>query len=108
MVILVTNLKASKFAGVLSHGMVLAASNSDKSIVEILQAPEDAKIGEQISIDGFESNPDAVLNPKHKVFEKCSIDLSTSEDLVAQFKGVSLNTSAGEVTVQSLANATIG
>lgn len=108
MVVVCTNLKASKFAGVLSQGMVLAASNADKTAVEVLEAPENAKIGEMITFAGFESTPEKVLNPKQKVFEKCAVDFSVSEDLVAQFKGISFDTSVGPVTVKSLANATIG
>jgi methionine--tRNA ligase beta chain len=107
-VIVCTNLKASKFAGVLSQGMVLAASNTEKTAVEVLEAPENSKIGEIITFQGFESNPDAVLNPKHKVFEKVAVDFKTSEDGVAMFKGVEFLTSDGPVIVKSLKNATIG
>ena len=107
-VVVCTNLKASKFAGILSQGMVLAASNADKSVVEILEAPEGCKIGEHIIFDGFESKPDEILNPKHKVFEKCAADFLTSDELVAMYKGVSFNTSDGPVTVKTLKNATIG
>ena len=108
MVVVVTNLKPSKFAGVLSQGMVLAASNKEKTVVEVLEAPEDCKIGEKIVFDGFEATPDAQLNPKHKVFEKCAVDFTTGEDLVARFKTISFSTSKGDVTVKSLKNATIG
>lgn len=108
LVVVATNFKASKFAGVLSQGMVLAASNTDKTQVEILQAPEEAKIGECITFEGFDATPDPVLNPKHKVFEKCLVDFSVNEDLVAMFKGVSFETSAGPVTVKSLVGGTIG
>jgi methionine--tRNA ligase beta chain len=107
-VVVCTNLKPSKFAGVLSQGMVLAASNQEKTVVEILEAPKGSKIGEQVMFDGFESNPDATLNPKHKVFEKVSSDFKTTDDMVATFKGISFSTSGGPVTVKSLKNASIG
>ena len=107
MVIVAANLKASKFGGVLSQGMVLAASNSDKSIIELLEAPQGSEIGECITFDGLEYKPDQVLNPKHKVFEKCSVDFTTSDELVAQFQGLSFKTKAGEVKVKSLKKATI-
>jgi tyrosyl-tRNA synthetase len=106
-VVVVANLKPSKFAGVMSQGMVLAASNSDKTAVEVLEAPEEAQIGESVIIPGFEHKPDPQLNPKHKVFEKCAVDFATDESLVAKFKNVSFSTSAGEVTVKSLKNASI-
>jgi tRNA-binding EMAP/Myf-like protein len=106
-VIVCANLKASKFAGVVSQGMVLAAANQEKSVVEVLEAPEDAKVGEEVTFDGFESNPDPTLNPKHKIFEKCAVDLKTNDELVATFKGVVFSTSGGPVTVKSLKNASI-
>ncbi|KAL2914330.1 Tyrosine--tRNA ligase cytoplasmic [Polyrhizophydium stewartii] len=107
LVLVVANLKAAKFAGVLSEGMVLAASNSDKSQVELLEPAEDSKIGEQVVFDGFLSEPDATLNPKHKVFEKCAADFITSDDCVALYKSVPFRTSQGDVTVRSLKQATI-
>jgi methionine--tRNA ligase beta chain len=107
LVVVAANLKASKFAGVLSQGMVLAASNQDKTVVEILEAPEDAKIGESITFSGYELKPDEVLNPKHKVFEKTAVDFSIDDDLVAKFKDVSFTTSSGKVTVKSLRGASI-
>lgn len=108
LVIVATNLKPQKFAGVLSNGMVLAASNSDKSKVEILQAPEDCKIGELITFDGYECNHDLVLNPKQKVFEKCAVDFCISSESVAMYKDVAFMTSQGAVTVQSLTAGVIG
>lgn len=108
LVIVASNLKASKFAGVLSQGMVLAASNADKTIVEVLEAPEDAKIGEFITFEGFEAKPDATLNPKHKVFEKCAVDFSLGEEGVALFKGVPFMTSQGPVSAATLREGVIG
>lgn len=107
LVIVAANLKASKFAGVLSQGMVLAASNADKSKVELLEPPEGCRIGENVTFAGFEATYDTVLNPKHKIFEKCSVDFSTNDDFIATFKGLSFDTVAGPVKVQSLKNATI-
>eukprot|EP00842_Homolaphlyctis_polyrhiza_P006459 jgi/Hompol1/6814/HPOL_005090-RA len=107
LVLVVANLKAAKFAGVLSEGMVLAASNADKSIVELLEPNEDSTVGESVSFEGFTFEPDATLNPKHKVFEKCAVDLHTSDNCVAMYKDTPFRTSQGEVTVSSLKNATI-
>ncbi|EGF77068.1 hypothetical protein BATDEDRAFT_20842 [Batrachochytrium dendrobatidis JAM81] len=107
LVLVVANLKASKFAGVLSEGMVLAASNADKSVVELLEPNEDSKIGEQVTFDGFTFSPDQTLNPKHKVFEKCAVDFLTTEECVATYKNIPFKTSQGQVTVHSLRKATI-
>lgn len=100
-------MKPSKFAGVESQGMVLCAASEDKSQVEILCPPEDSKVGESITIEGYESKPDEKLNPKHKIWEKVQIDLKTDEECVAKFKGLSLKTSQGEVSCYSLKNANI-
>ena len=108
LVLVVANLKASKFAGVLSEGMVLAASNSDKTVVEILQPNEDSKVGDVVTFEGLDYNPDETLNPKHKVFEKCAVDFLTDDSLVATYKGIPFKTANGEVTVKSLKNANIG
>ena len=107
LVIVAANLKPSKFGGVLSQGMVLAASNADKSIIELLEAPQGSVAGEIIFFDGIESKPDPVLNPKQKVFEKCAADCTTSDDLIAKFQGLSFQTKSGAVTVKSLKKASI-
>ncbi|KAJ3262612.1 hypothetical protein HK103_000141 [Boothiomyces macroporosus] len=108
LVVVASNLKPAKFAGVLSEGMVLAASNSDKTVVELLEPAEDSIIGEAITFEGFHSQPDAVLNPKHKIFEKVAVDFITSEECIALYKGVPFKTSDGPVTVKSLKGAHIG
>ncbi|KAH9273108.1 tyrosine-tRNA ligase [Batrachochytrium salamandrivorans] len=107
LVLVVANLKASKFAGVLSEGMVLAASNADKSMVELLEPSDDSVVGEKVFFEGFTSAPDPTLNPKQKVFEKCAADFLTTEDCVASYKGTPFQTAHGEVTVRSLRQATI-
>lgn len=107
-VLVVTNLKASKFKGVESQGMVLAASNADKSVVEVLEAPDDSEPGDVVSFDGYESTPDAVLNPKHKVFEKVASFLKTTDACVATYKDVPFTTKNGVCVVKSIQNGTIG
>jgi hypothetical protein len=87
--------------------MLLCATSPDKSQVVILEPAEDSKIGEAISIDGYDLTPDAVLNPKHKVWEKVVPDLTTDGECVAMFKGVPLSTSQGPVAC-TLKNAMLG
>ena len=45
--------------------MVMCASTPDK--VEILAPPPGSKPGDRVTVEGFTSNPDPVLNPKKKV-----------------------------------------
>lgn len=78
-VIVACNLKPAKLRGIESAGMVIAASFMDaenKRHVEVLE-PVDASVapGTEVVFDGLKNyarNPDAVLNPKQKVFEKCA------------------------------------
>ena len=66
-----------------------------------------AAIGDRVTVEGFEGEPDAVLNPKKRVFETVQPDLLTDENLRACFRGVTLSTLAGPCTVKSLAGASI-
>ena len=108
LVLVVVNLKPAKFAGVVSEGMVMAASNADKTVVELLTPPADTKPGSRITFAGFESNiPEGVLNPKHKIFEKCAVDFSIGEDLTAKYKDAEFMVDGNPITVKSLAGGII-
>ena len=107
-VLVVCNMKPSKFAGVLSQGMVLAASNSDKTLVELLDPPAQVKVGDKVTFTGYDSLHDpGILNPKHKIFEKCAADFSISSSRVAMFKEGEFQVNGSPVTVKSLAGGTI-
>ncbi|SUY48364.1 protein containing C-terminal region/beta chain of methionyl-tRNA synthetase [Clostridium putrefaciens] len=47
-VVLVANLKPAKLRGELSEGMILAASNDDDSILYVIDAPSELKVGNEI------------------------------------------------------------
>lgn len=104
MVLVLCNLKARKLAGFPSHGMVLCASNEDHSVVKLVSVPVEAKIGERVTVPGFnfegeESAPYAENKVgKKKVFEKIAPFLQTSEYGVPTFGGRPLLTSAGVCT----------
>jgi len=104
MVLVLCNLKARKLAGFPSHGMVLCASNEDHTEVKLVSVPVDAKIGERVSVPGFdfegeEGKPFAENKiGKKKVFEKIAPFLKTSEYGVPEFCGRPLLTSAGVCT----------
>ncbi|KAI8329727.1 hypothetical protein BC941DRAFT_442272 [Chlamydoabsidia padenii] len=97
-VIVVANMKPSRFRGVLSQGMLLAASSQDQAVVDLLTP--NGPVGERVQIQGVDSlaSPDAVLNPKKKVFEQVAPYLKTDKDGVATYKGLPLATTAGLVT----------
>lgn len=101
------NLKPATMRGIKSHAMVLAASNSEHTKVELVEPPKDAPVGERLKFEGFEGEPDEVLNPKKKVWETLQVDLHTGPDLVARFKDLPFTTSAGVCKVSSIANGSI-
>lgn len=118
-VVVVCNLKPSKMRGIMSEGMLLCASSSDTAgdngTVELLTPPMDAKVGELISISGYDPPiPDAQLKSKsaQEVWKRVAVELATNVDREAMFGGKKspagkLMTSAGPCVVESLANAPI-
>jgi methionine--tRNA ligase beta chain len=108
LVVVVANLKPAKLKGILSAGMVLAASNDDHTQVEVLDPPAGAKPGERVTFAGVTGEPDAQLNPKKKIFEEVKPHLRTNADRVAQFKDIPFMTSAGPCTVATLASSSLG
>ncbi|KAG7670422.1 hypothetical protein Ndes2526A_g00176 [Nannochloris sp. 'desiccata'] len=97
-VVVVCNLKPAKMRDVMSYGMVLCASNDDHTEVDPINPPEGAAIGERVTFEGYGAEPEAVINPKKKIFEKIAPDLVTDAGGVCTYKGVQFMTSAGPVT----------
>ncbi|XP_033210758.1 tyrosine--tRNA ligase, cytoplasmic [Belonocnema kinseyi] len=111
MVVILANLKPAKLRGIESHGMVLCASVDEPTkAVEPLRPPAGSLPGEKIVVEGYESgNPDEVLNPKKKVWEKLQADLVVNGSGEASWNGNLLLTisSSGKVTADSLKNVPI-
>lgn len=111
LVIVVCNLKESKFQGVMSFGMVLAAKSADGSRVEILSVPEGSVVGERLTLQGYIGAYPAPLNAarmkKLKAWEGVAPDLHTDESGVACWKELQLCTSAGVCSVATLASSPI-
>ena len=96
-VIVVCNLKPSKMRGIVSEGMVLAASaGSDESeIVELLEAPEGAVVGELINIEGLPvSTPDTQLKSKSALdaWKRVGALLATNNELSGTYTSPSVST----------------
>ena len=108
------NLKPSKMRGIVSEGMLLAASATvnDTEVVELLTPPEGAPVGELIRVQGYGvPQPDAVLKSKaaQDVWKRVASVLSTNANCEATYgegKCV-LTTSFGPCVVQTLTNAAI-
>lgn len=109
-VVVLCNLKPAKMRGVESKGMVLCASVDEPKQVEPLIPPKDSKAGDRIVVEGYETGePDDVLNPKKKVWEKLQADLRTTEGLLAAWQGNKLisKVNGNSVTTNSMKNAPI-
>ena len=110
LVLVITNFKPSKFRGVLSSGMVLAASNEDHTAVELVRPPADAVVGERVTVPEFPGEPDKQIDPSNKkgnAWMNVSPDLKTSENREATYKGKPLMTSKGPCVSKTLTNARI-
>merc|ERR1719158_143528 len=108
MVVVLCNLKPAKMRGVESKGMVLCSSREDPREVEPLAVPEGSLVGDRVTVEGEkEGQPDEVLNPKKKVWEKLSVDLNTNQDGFAQWQGSNLVTGKGPITCASVKGAPI-
>ncbi|RPB10234.1 nucleic acid-binding protein [Morchella conica CCBAS932] len=81
-VVVVANLKPVTMRGVKSAAMVLAASpvGDDHGKVELVAPPEGAVAGERVYFEGYKGEPEAVLNPKKKIWEAIQPGFSTSEE----------------------------
>lgn len=70
--------------GITSEAMVMCAS-SDAG-VEVLSPPEGSLPGDLVYCEGYTRQPDAVMNPKKKIFETVAPDLHTNDKLQACYK----------------------
>ncbi|KAK1775956.1 hypothetical protein QBC45DRAFT_488536 [Copromyces sp. CBS 386.78] len=92
-VVVVCNLKPVKMRGIKSCAMVLAASpkpqegveDDHKGPVELVNPPADAKAGEKVYFEGFNTQPEKVLNPKKKVWETFQPGFTTTGALEVAF-----------------------
>lgn len=94
-VVVVANLKPVNMRGIKSAAMVLAASpapapgeNSTahkKETVELVTPPEGAVTGERVCFEGYKAEPEAVLNPKKKIWEQIQPGFATTSDLDVVF-----------------------
>lgn len=92
-VVVVANLKPVKMRGIKSCAMVLAASprlaegeeDNHAGPVELVTPPPDSKAGQRVYFEGWEGEPEGVLNPKKKVWETIQPGFLTTPDLDVGF-----------------------
>jgi len=103
MVVVLCNLKPTKFKGIESAGMVLCASIDEPKQVEPLEAPVGSEPGDRVFVDGYQTNQSTeILNPKKKIWEKLQTDLLVNANGDAQWQGVAVQTSRGAITANTL------
>eukprot|EP00735_Rhodelphis_limneticus_P002512 TRINITY_DN1340_c0_g1::TRINITY_DN1340_c0_g1_i1::g.20027::m.20027 TRINITY_DN1340_c0_g1::TRINITY_DN1340_c0_g1_i1::g.20027 ORF type:complete len:252 (+),score=78.05,sp/Q9ZTS1/SYM_ORYSJ/56.71/3e-54,tRNA_bind/PF01588.15/5.5e-32,DUF2360/PF10152.4/0.063 TRINITY_DN1340_c0_g1_i1:36-758(+) len=105
--VVVANLKPAKMRGILSQGMVLCASDAEKTKVEFVVPPADAKIGERLQLKGYEIKPDAELNPKKKIWETVQPLLKTDGERQAMYKDIPFHTSAGTLKAETISGGNL-
>ncbi|KAG9232368.1 hypothetical protein BJ875DRAFT_467028 [Amylocarpus encephaloides] len=92
-VVVVCNLKPVKMRGIKSSAMVLAASprlapgvdDNHAGPVELVTPPEGAVAGERVYFEGWQGEPEGVLNPKKKVWEMIQPGFTTTGGLEVAF-----------------------
>ncbi|KAF2645285.1 nucleic acid-binding protein [Massarina eburnea CBS 473.64] len=102
-IVTVCNLKPVTMRGIKSCAMVLAASprvaegeDSHAGPVELVNPPADSKAGDRVFFEGWEGDPEAVLNPKKKIWEAIQPGFTTTEDLGVGFDVGAVPLLAGE------------
>ncbi|GBM70528.1 Aminoacyl tRNA synthase complex-interacting multifunctional protein 1 [Araneus ventricosus] len=106
LVVVLCNLKPAKMRGITSEAMVMCASTPEK--VEILTPPPGSAPGDRVICDQFPGEPDALLNPKKKIFEQVAPDLKTDGDCNATYKSAPLKVAdKGVIKSTTLTNVQI-
>ena len=92
-IITVCNLKPVTMRGIKSCAMVLAASprvveggDSHAGPVELVSPPTGSTAGERVYFEGWEGEPEAVLNPKKKIWETLQPGFTTTDGLEVGFE----------------------
>lgn len=118
-VVAVCNLKPVKMRGIKSCAMVLAASprvkegeeDAHKGPVELVGVPEGAAAGERVCFEGWEGEPEGVLNPKKKVWETMQPGFTTTGGLEVAFDAGAVEalgkTGLGKLVVQGKGVCTV-
>jgi len=107
------NLKPAKMGGIESQGMLLCSSKTfpdNTRKVEPLSVPSTAKPGDQIVIQGFESDkPDERLPPKKKIWETLQPEFKVDNkgNCLFQDKIIKMADNSGSVTSLSLRDGSI-
>lgn len=105
--LVVCNLKARKFAGFKTEGMVLCAADGTER-VEIVEPPLSSQVGERIHIlDGNVGEPLAPRKLKSKIFAEFASTLKVSDAGELEWSGQGVKTSGGVCRSQTLVSCPV-
>ncbi len=115
-VVVVCNLKPVKMRGIKSSAMVLAASprikegevDDHKGPVELVNPPADAPAGERVYFEGWQGEPEKVLNPKKKIWETFQPGFTTTDALEVAFDAGVVEALEGKTGLGKLVTASGG
>lgn len=111
--IVISNLKPKNLVGFKSHGMVLCAAKTidgttttATEVVEFVEPPHNANIGEIITFDGLPLPNPVTPNvvEKKKIFATVATSMMANEEGIAQWDGHTFLTSAGPCRTRTLTN----
>ena len=113
--IVLVNIKARpiKIANMNSVGMILKATNADKTAVALVRPPAGSKLEERVAlsqtdlIPDFTQDPIPELKPKMKYMEQMFSLLKTNDKGEAIYNGIPLKTFGGIIIVPNLKNCQI-
>ena len=88
-------------------GMLLCATDKERTKIEVLRPAEGSKPGDRITGEMFTEAPDTQLNPKKKIFEKVQEELTTNGGMKVTYRGELLRTETGPLKAVSLSAARI-
>ncbi|KAK4044200.1 hypothetical protein C8A01DRAFT_31808 [Parachaetomium inaequale] len=115
-VVVVCNLKPVKMRGIKSSAMVLAASprlkegeaDDHKGPVELVTPPAGATAGERVYFEGWQGEPEKVLNPKKKIWETFQPGFTTTDALEVAFDAGVVEALEGKTGLGKLVTASGG
>ena len=97
-VIVLCNLKPRPLQGILSHGMLLCASDTSHETVDPIAPPSEAEVGELIHFRGHVCEPKPPGNAAVKAFKKVADRLCSDNSGIATFDGEAFMTKKGPCT----------
>ncbi|CAH0384857.1 unnamed protein product [Bemisia tabaci] len=105
-VIVLCNIGPRDILGYAAQGILLCAG--DEKRIEVLEPPYASRLGDKVTVAGYNGTADRFIKKKFKIFEKVSEDLRVNEEKIACYKGIPLQVrDTGFVKTATLRNVSI-